>query len=153
MPQSQEAFSIFETDGQLIRHSLLWLLKCLIKENINIISVWFLCFFALFSSVFSFQLGTNWGHWPFQWWSKSHKGREVASIKGKLKIRKAHYFTRNFFIATVSKIISMPHKRTRNKQCGNIKRLSGQFELLLWRDQCYFTDPKKFLYGHRLDLQ
>ena len=77
----------------------------------------------------------------------------VIYIKGKLKIRKAHYFIRNFFIATVSKIISMPHKRTRNKQCGNIKRLSGQFELLLWRDQCCFTDPKKFLYGHRLDLQ
>lgn len=77
--------------------SLLLLLQCLIKENI--ISVWFLCFFALFSSVFSFQLGTNWGHWPFQWWTKSHNGREVASIKGKLKIRKAHYFIRNLFLS------------------------------------------------------
>lgn len=86
---------MFKTDGQLIRHSLLWLLKYLIKENI--ISVWFLCFFALFSSMVSFQLGTNWGHWPFQWWTKNHNGREVASIKGKLKIRKAHYFIGNFF--------------------------------------------------------
>lgn len=59
----------------------------------------------------------------------------MANIKGKLKIRKAHYFIKNIFSFYCFKNYSCALHRAGNKSSIDIKRSPGWLGLLLWMNQ------------------